>query len=79
MGLEGVVSKRADAPYGSGRGHDWIKSKCTQRQEFVIAGYLPSEKMGRGLRSLVMAFYEDGSFDRPAMSARVSAPGYPWI
>jgi len=37
--LEGVVSKRAGAPYRSGRGHDWIKSKCTQRQEFVIVGY----------------------------------------
>ncbi|MGE0283192.1 MAG: DNA ligase D [Rhizobiaceae bacterium] len=65
MGLEGVVSKRADAPYRSGRGHDWIKSKCTQRQEFVIAGYLPSEKTGRGLRSLIMAFYENGKL-RPA-------------
>lgn len=65
MGLEGVVSKRAEAPYRGGRGHDWIKSKCTQRQEFVIAGYLPSEKTGRGLRSLIMAFYEDGKL-RPA-------------
>jgi bifunctional non-homologous end joining protein LigD len=65
MGLEGVVSKRADAPYRGGRGHDWRKSKCTQRQEFVIAGYLPSEKTGRGLRSLIMAFYEDGKL-RPA-------------
>ena len=46
MGLEGVVSKRADAPYRSGRGHDWVKSKCTLRQEFVIAGYLPSDKRG---------------------------------
>ena len=43
MGLEGVISKRADAPYRSGRGHDWVKSKCTLRQEFVIAGYLPSQ------------------------------------
>ena len=43
MGLEGVISKRADAPYRSGRGRDWIKSKCTQRQEFVIAGYVPSK------------------------------------
>ncbi len=60
MGLEGVVSKRADAPYRSGRGQDWIKSKCTQRQEFVIAGYLPSDKTGRGLRSLIMAFHEGG-------------------
>jgi bifunctional non-homologous end joining protein LigD len=60
MGLEGVVSKRADAAYHSGRGHDWIKSKCTQRQEFVIAGYLPSDKTGRGLRSLIVGYNEGG-------------------
>jgi len=65
MGLEGVVSKRADAAYHSGRGRDWIKSKCTQRQEFVIAGYLPSAKSGRGLRSLIVAFYEGGTL-KPA-------------
>ena len=60
MGLEGVVSKRADAPYRSGRGTSWVKSKCTQRQEFVIGGYLPSEKTGRGLRSLLVGYHEDG-------------------
>jgi bifunctional non-homologous end joining protein LigD len=60
IGLEGVISKRADAAYHSGRGHDWIKSKCTQRQEFVIAGYLPSEKTGRGLRSLIVGYNEGG-------------------
>lgn len=58
MGLEGIVSKRADAPYRSGRGHSWVKSKCTFRQEFVIGGYLPSEKTGRGLRSLLVGFHE---------------------
>ncbi|MET2829693.1 DNA ligase D [Mesorhizobium shangrilense] len=60
MGLEGVVSKRADAPYRSGRGRSWVKSKCTARQEFVIGGYLPSEKTGRGLRSLLVGYHEDG-------------------
>ncbi|MHA6684745.1 DNA ligase D [Mesorhizobium sp. A556] len=60
MGLEGVVSKRADAPYRSGRTGAWIKAKCTQRQEFVIGGYLPSEKTGRGLRSLLVGYHEDG-------------------
>lgn len=60
LGLEGVISKRADAPYRSGRGHDWIKSKCTKRQEFVILGYLPSAKTGRGLRSLIVGYHEDG-------------------
>ena len=61
LGLEGIVSKRADAPYRSGRGPYWIKSKCTLRQEFVIGGYLPSEKTGRGLRSLLVGYYEDGA------------------
>ncbi|BCM16303.1 DNA ligase D [Mesorhizobium sp. J8] len=60
MGLEGVVSKRADAPYRSGRGLTWIKSKCTLRQEFVIGGYLPSDKTGRGLRSLLVGFNDGG-------------------
>lgn len=60
MGLEGIVSKRADAPYRSGRGPAWVKSKCTARQEFVIGGYLPSEKTGRGLRSLLVGYFEAG-------------------
>jgi len=60
MGLEGVVSKRADAPYRSGRGLDWIKSKCTLSQEFVIGGYLPSDKTGRGLKSLLVGYNEGG-------------------
>lgn len=39
FGLEGVISKVRSAPYRSGRTKDWIKSKCTNRQEFVVAGY----------------------------------------
>ncbi|HEX7879805.1 MAG TPA: non-homologous end-joining DNA ligase, partial [Candidatus Eisenbacteria bacterium] len=37
--LEGIVSKRRDAPYRPGRGNDWQKSKCQSRQEFIIGGY----------------------------------------
>ena len=44
LSLEGVVSKLRDAPYRSGRGKDWIKSKCSERQEFVVAGYVPSTR-----------------------------------
>lgn len=51
--LEGVVSKRADAPYRGGRSRSWVKTKCVQRQEFVIIGWLRSDK-GRGLRSLLL-------------------------
>jgi bifunctional non-homologous end joining protein LigD len=65
MGLEGVISKRSDAPYRSGRGRDWVKSKCTQRQEFVIAGYVPSKGSGRQLGSIVTGYHEDGKL-RPS-------------
>ncbi|WP_089176081.1 DNA ligase D [Bosea sp. AS-1] len=65
IGLEGVISKRRDAPYRSGRGRDWIKSKCTMRQEFVIAGYVPSAASGRTLRSILASYYENGTL-KPA-------------
>jgi bifunctional non-homologous end joining protein LigD len=38
LGLEGIISKRADQPYHAGRHADWVKTKCVQRQEFVIGG-----------------------------------------
>jgi bifunctional non-homologous end joining protein LigD len=60
MGLEGIISKRADQPYRSGRGDDWVKSKCTLRQELVIAGYLPSSASKKAVGSLVMGIYEAG-------------------
>src|SRR5690606_32091373 len=60
MGLEGIISKRADAPYEAGRSSGWIKTKCTLRQEFVILGYVPSTAAGRGLRSLAVGYYQDG-------------------
>jgi len=52
-GFEGVVSKRADAPYRGRRTTDWLKTKCIRRQEFVIVGWLPSDK-GRRFRSLLL-------------------------
>ncbi len=39
LGLEGIISKRRDAPYREGRGRDWLKVKCLGRQEFVIVGW----------------------------------------
>ncbi|MCU6455689.1 DNA ligase D [Sphingomonas sp. A2-49] len=60
-GLEGVVSKRADAPYAGGRSKAWLKAKCTQRQEFVIVGWTPSDK-GRGFKSLLLGVHAKGGF-----------------
>lgn len=62
MGLEGVVSKRINAPYRSGRSGDWVKSKCTNRQEFVITGYVPSAGSGRELGSLVVGVHREGAW-----------------
>jgi bifunctional non-homologous end joining protein LigD len=58
MGLEGIVSKVADAPYRSGRGQDWIKTKCSDRQELVVAGVVPSTVDARAVGALVLSFYE---------------------
>lgn len=59
LSLEGVVSKRAAAQYRSGRGRDWIKSKCAERQEFVIGGYVPSTTSRDAIGSLVLGVYDD--------------------
>jgi bifunctional non-homologous end joining protein LigD len=67
-GLEGVVSKLADAPYRSGRSTAWTKTKCIQRQEFVIVGWQPSEKR-RGFASLLLATH-DASADGDAWTYR---------
>ena len=58
-GLEGIVSKLADAPYESTRSKSWLKIKCIKRQEFVIAGYTLSDK-GLPFSSLVLGFYDHG-------------------
>jgi bifunctional non-homologous end joining protein LigD len=49
MKLEGIVSKRLDAPYRSGRGEDWTKSKCRAGQEVVIGGWDETEGRFRSL------------------------------
>ncbi|ANY79583.1 DNA ligase [Microvirga ossetica] len=59
LGLEGIVSKHRDRPYLASRGMHWQKTKCTQRQEFVIAGYVPSSVSPKAIGSLVLGVYED--------------------
>ena len=46
MGLEGVVSKRADAPYRSGRTEAWIKVKAWKRDRFAVVGFVPEGSFG---------------------------------
>lgn len=59
-GLEGIMSKRADAPYRSGRSRDWLKIKCNQRDEFVVGGYSRSEVRGKPFSSLLLGTFADG-------------------
>lgn len=59
-GIEGIVSKLADSKYESTRTRNWLKVKCNQRQEFVIAGYTPSKKAFPGFGSLALGVYEKG-------------------
>ncbi len=57
--LEGIVSKRADLPYRSGRSQDWLKVKCVQSDAFLIIGYQPD---GRGgIANLKLAIEENGA------------------
>lgn len=60
LGLEGIISKRADLPYRSGRRMDWVKSKCIHTDEFVIGGYLVSSVDAKAVGALVVGAYEKG-------------------
>lgn len=59
MSLEGVVSKRLDAPYRSGRGDDWTKAKCRAGHEVVIGGWTGASGQ---LRSLLVGVHREGDF-----------------
>ena len=60
MNLEGIISKLRDAPYRSGRSDNFIKTKCHNEQEFVVAGFSPSAAMPNAVGALIAAFHEDG-------------------
>ena len=54
-GQEGIISKRIDGKYVGKRSRDWLKVKCTRRQEFVIFGWKKSSAKGRPFASLLLA------------------------
>ncbi len=62
MGLEGIISKRKDAPYRPGRSTAWVKVKCVASQEFVIVGFTEPKGARAGFGALLLGVYEkDGS------------------
>jgi len=79
MKLEGIIGKRGDAPYQSGRSPAWIKLKCTTRQEFVVGGFTRAKGARSGVHSLLLGVYEkDGSLRyagsvRPYFSTRATS------
>ncbi|WP_341872515.1 hypothetical protein [Sinorhizobium fredii] len=60
QGLEGIVAKRRDKPYQSGRRPDWQKIKCVRSDSFVIVGYEPSTMPGAIGRLLLAARKGEG-------------------
>lgn len=58
LGLEGIVSKRRQSVYRSGRSDNWLKTKCVRLQPFVVGGYT-SLKGKAEMRSLVLGQYDD--------------------
>lgn len=56
---EGIVAKRKDSLYSGERNDNWLKIKCNARQEFVIGGYILTDKKTRGISSLLLGFYQD--------------------
>ncbi|WVT78090.1 non-homologous end-joining DNA ligase (plasmid) [Sinorhizobium chiapasense] len=89
MGLEGIVGKRQDRAYRSGRTGEWIKIKCVKSEAFMVVGYEPSTVLRAGFGSLLLAAYRDndlvyvggvgtGFKERDAMQLRKKMDKLPW-
>jgi bifunctional non-homologous end joining protein LigD len=59
-GWEGLIAKRADAPYRPGRTSDWLKFKCVKDQEFVVGGFTAPGGSRNGFGALLVGYYDDG-------------------
>jgi DNA ligase D-like protein (predicted ligase) len=60
-GWEGLIAKRADAPYVAGRSKDWLKLKCVWEQEFVIGGYTDPSGSRTDFGALLVGYYDQES------------------
>ncbi len=58
LGLEGVIAKRRDSSYRSARSADWIKLKCSQRQEFVIGGFTAARGSRAAFGALLLGVHD---------------------
>ena len=70
---EGILSKRADAPYRSTRNSDWLKSKCLHEQELVIAGFTLSTEGPDRIGSLLLGYYDTATTGKQKPSKLIYA------
>jgi ATP-dependent DNA ligase len=57
-GWEGLIAKRADAPYRAGRSRDWLKFKCETNQELVIGGFTDPQRSRIAFGALLLGYYD---------------------
>ena len=80
LSLEGIISKRADAPYSPGNRGLWMKVKCQNREEFLVVGWTDPEGTRPWLGALLLAYYPTDGWFMPGASglelARRSSGGY---
>jgi bifunctional non-homologous end joining protein LigD len=81
VGLEGVVSKVRDSRYPSGRGRDWVKTTCAQREMLTIAGFALDGNDWDGIylgrrkgQELIYAGKVDHGFDKQSSARAAQAP-----
>jgi bifunctional non-homologous end joining protein LigD len=60
QGLEGIVAKRRDSPYRSGRSRDWLKIKVIKSEEFVVCGWTEPAGSRRYFGALLLGLYDRG-------------------
>jgi bifunctional non-homologous end joining protein LigD len=58
-GWEGLIAKRSDSGYRSGRSPDWRKLKCTTRQDLVVGGWTEPSGQRVGLGALLVGYYDE--------------------
>ncbi|MDP9068113.1 MAG: non-homologous end-joining DNA ligase [Actinomycetota bacterium] len=62
QGWEGLIAKRASAPYVQGRAKEWLKFKCSKEQEFVVGGFTDPQGAREGFGALLVGYHSDEGF-----------------
>src|SRR5919197_5615888 len=60
LGLEGIIAKKADSPYKSGRSADWLKIRADRIDDFVVVGFTKGKAARTGFGALHVGAYKDG-------------------